>query len=54
MDKSTWKSLAFIWECLCCITSRRRKAALRQRNMLAGVVAVLLLDLLLCVCGVLP
>ena len=53
MDRETWKSLAKIWECLCSITSRRRRAALRQRNMLAGVLAVLLVDLLVCVWGVL-
>ena len=45
MSNSTWKSLARIWEWLNAVNFRRRRAAERQRNMLAGVVVVVLVDL---------
>ena len=46
-EKSTWELFAGVWRMLNEINFRRRQAALRQRNMLAGVVAVLLVDLLM-------
>ena len=45
-EKSSWELLSNIWQMLNDINLRRRKAAERQRNMLAGVLAVVLVDLL--------
>ena len=50
-DKSMWELLAGIWEILNQMNFRRRRAAERQRNMLAGVVGVVLVDLLVQVLG---
>lgn len=49
--KSNWELLSGMWQWLCYLNSRRREAALRQRNMLAGVVIVVLVDLLCLVAG---
>lgn len=46
-EKSSWELMSGCWKWLCQINDRRRQAALRQRNALAGIVVVLLVDLLL-------
>lgn len=50
MNGPAWKSLAGVWRWLYFLNFRQRQAALRQRNMLAGVLVVLLVDLLLQTC----
>ena len=45
-EKSTWELFAGVWRMLNEINFRRRRAAERQRNILAGVVGVVLVDLL--------
>ena len=45
-EKSMWESIVRIYEWLNAYSLRRRRHLERQRNMLAGVVAVVLVDLL--------
>lgn len=44
-EKSTWELVAGIYEWLNAFSLRRRRVLERQRNMLAGVVVVVLVDL---------
>ena len=50
-EKSTWELMSDVWHWLCDLNYRRFCSMRRQRNMTAGVLVVVLIDLLIQTAG---